>query len=253
MKEIRKLRADEIEIRVAMVKETGYSVLLYKDARVDMRILDEVFGPMNWQRRHEVINDNLFCTVSIWDEEKQQWIEKQDVGVPSYTQGEKGEASDSFKRACFNVGIGRELYTAPFIWISPINDKEIRSKKGGGGYQVYTKLHVSHIDYDKDRNITELEIKDSDGNVRFKRSQNGFNAYKSNTRNNNQKQQANKNNGSNDPMNYTFNIQGEQYTLKELREMNKMETIEWIAKNYKVKEVKEAARKIVSEAIGNEM
>ena len=72
---------------------------------------------LSWQRKHEVIGGNLYCTVSIWDEEKQQWISKMDVGTASYTEKEKGEASDSFKRACFSHGIGRELYTAPFIWI----------------------------------------------------------------------------------------------------------------------------------------
>ena len=115
---IRLLRADEIECRIGMINEKGLSLLLYKDARVDMKILDEVYGQFNWQRKHEVIGGNLYCTVSIWDDEKQQWISKMDVGTKSNTEQEKGEASDSFKRACFSHGIGRELYTAPFIWIS---------------------------------------------------------------------------------------------------------------------------------------
>ena len=110
---IRLLRADEIECRIGMINEKGLSLLLYKDARVDMKILDEVYGQFNWQRKHEVIGGNLYCTVSIWDDEKQQWISKMDVGTKSNTEQEKGEASDSFKRACFSHGIGRELYTAP--------------------------------------------------------------------------------------------------------------------------------------------
>ena len=117
----RTLRADEIDCRVAAVKlpdngkQGGLSLLLYKDARVDQNILDETVGPMNWQRRHT--RDNANCIVSLWDTEKKQWIEKEDTGTESNTEAEKGLASDSFKRACFNWGIGRELYTAPFIWV----------------------------------------------------------------------------------------------------------------------------------------
>ena len=94
-KEIRLLNADEIEVRVQSVKSNGCILLLYKDARVDMRILDETYGPTGWQREHQLINNNLFCTISIWDDEKKQWIKKQDVGVESYTEKEKGQASDS--------------------------------------------------------------------------------------------------------------------------------------------------------------
>jgi hypothetical protein len=101
----RPLTASEIDCRVSTINEKGLTLLLYKDARVDMNILDEKFGVTGWQRKHEVIGGNLYCTVSIWDAEKQQWISKQDVGVESYTEKEKGQASDSFKRACFNIGI----------------------------------------------------------------------------------------------------------------------------------------------------
>ena len=111
----RDLRAEEIECRVAQAKPNGVSLLLYKDARCDQSILDETVGPMNWQRHHN--RDNANCIVSIWDEQKKQWIEKEDTGTESNTEAQKGLASDSFKRACFNWGIGRELYTAPFIWI----------------------------------------------------------------------------------------------------------------------------------------
>ena len=98
----RNLTADEIECRVATVSEKGCSLLLYKDARCDMNILDETFGPMNWRRSHT--RDNANCIVSIWDDEKQQWIDKEDTGTESFTEKEKGLASDSFKRACFNWG-----------------------------------------------------------------------------------------------------------------------------------------------------
>ena len=111
----RDLRADEIEVRVAQAKKDGVSLLLYKDARCDQNILDETVGQMNWQRHHS--RENANCIVSIWDDAKKQWVEKEDTGTESNTEKEKGLASDSFKRACFNWGIGRELYTAPFIWV----------------------------------------------------------------------------------------------------------------------------------------
>ena len=81
MAEIRKLKADEIDVRVAQCKQNGLSLLLYKDARVDQRILDETYGAMNWQRSHQLIGDRLYCTVSVFDDKKQQWVSKQDVGL----------------------------------------------------------------------------------------------------------------------------------------------------------------------------
>ena len=123
----RNLKANEIECRVSTMSEKGLSLLLYKDARCDMRILDEKVGALNWKREHT--RDNANCIVSIWDNEKKQWISKEDTGTESYTEKEKGLASDSFKRACFNWGIGRELYTSPFIWIS----------SGKGNYTPTTK------------------------------------------------------------------------------------------------------------------
>ena len=127
MCKFRDLRADEIDIRVGTVNEKGVTLLLYKDARVDMDILDETVGSGNWQRTHEVINGNLFCNVGI--KLDGEWIYKQDVGVESYTEKEKGQASDSFKRACVNWGIGRELYTAPFIWIKDGDVNITKDKK----------------------------------------------------------------------------------------------------------------------------
>lgn len=162
--EIRLLRADEIECRVQSVKENGFMLLLYKDARCDMKILDELFGVFGWQRKHEVINGNLFCTVSVYDKQTGQWIDKQDVGVESYTEKEKGQASDSFKRACFNIGIGRELYTSPFIWI--VNQNDV--KNYNGKLSVSTTFKVKEIGCDGQREIDHLVIVDNRGNERFR-------------------------------------------------------------------------------------
>lgn len=163
---IRLLRADEIECRVQSVKSNGCVLLLYKDARTDMNLLDETFGNGNWQRSHEVINDNLFCNLDIWDEDKKCWVRKQDVGVESNTEKEKGQASDAFKRAGFNVGIGRELYTAPFIWINLTAD-EVDNSRGKPSLSFKVKFHVSKIGYNDKREIVELEIKDQAGKVRY--------------------------------------------------------------------------------------
>ena len=154
----RLLNADEIEARVATVSEKGCTLLLYKDARCDMNILDETVGPKNWMRSHT--RDNANCIVSIWDENKKQWISKEDTGTESFTEKEKGLASDSFKRACFNWGIGRELYTAPFIWIGA--DKVNLSQKNGK-YTTYDKFVVEAIRYDEKRQISALSIKNQLG------------------------------------------------------------------------------------------
>lgn len=154
MKEFRLLKADEISCRVNQINDKGLTLLLYKDARVDMDILDETVGCMNWKK--EYTRDNRNCIVSIWDSEKKEWISKEDTGTESNNEAEKGLASDSFKRACVNWGIGRELYTAPFIYI-PASKVEITPK--GNKFTTYDKFHVEAIKYDKNRNIIALSIK----------------------------------------------------------------------------------------------
>lgn len=144
---IRKLKANEIECRVGMAKSNGYSLLLYKDARCDMAILDELFGWDGWQRTHEFKDGKLYCTIKLWSERLQQWIVKEDVGTESNTEKEKGQASDSFKRACVNLGIGRELYTAPFIWITDGNPKT-------------DKWKVEEIEYNENGEISKLHLKE---------------------------------------------------------------------------------------------
>ena len=151
---IRDLLASEIECRVLSVGKqgNGFSMLLYKDARCDMAILDETFGCLGWKREHSLNNHN--CTVSVYDSEAKQWVGKEDTGTESNTEQKKGLASDSFKRACFNWGIGRELYTAPFVWIS--NTKYINQGK------VYEKFRCYHVKIEN-KVITELGISDSKG------------------------------------------------------------------------------------------
>jgi len=156
----RTLRADEIELRVGMVKKEFYTLLLYKDARCDMNILDETIGEGNWQRDHKEIKGNLYCGVGIncpvlmEGEYQSNWIWKWDCGAESNTEKEKGEASDSFKRACVNWGIGRELYTSPFIAIYCEKPEEESKTR---------KFRVKEIEYNEKREITKLVIVDTKG------------------------------------------------------------------------------------------
>lgn len=159
MKEFRLLKADEISCRVNQINDKGLTLLLYKDARVDMDILDETVGCMNWKK--EYTRDNRNCIVSIWDEEKKEWISKEDTGTESNNEAEKGLASDSFKRACVNWGIGRCLYTAPFIWIDAKTANIYKNEKNK--WTTKDSFKVTKIGYDKNRNIIGLSIKNQKG------------------------------------------------------------------------------------------
>lgn len=151
MTPIRDLRADEIDCRVQSVKEKGLVLLLYKDARVDMNILDETFGAENWQREHYECKGNLFCRIGV--KLGGEWVWKSDCGTESNTEAQKGEASDSFKRAGFNWGIGRELYTAPFIWV----DAAKCNIKNGKCYDDFTVTSIAI----KDKTIIGLTIRNN--------------------------------------------------------------------------------------------
>ncbi len=153
MAKFRNLRADEIDVRIGTISDKGCSLLLYKDARCDMNILDETVGPENWQRSH--LRDNANCVVSIYDSEKKTWVSKEDVGTKSYSEPEKGLASDSFKRACINWGIGRELYTSPFIWVSA--DDFAVEKNKDGKITTKDKFKVESIEVTEGV-ITKLDI-----------------------------------------------------------------------------------------------
>ena len=158
MLKFRKLAAGDVQVR-STVKPNGVLVLLYKNARVDMAILDEAVGPFNWQRQHE----GKFCRVSIKNPETGEWVTKEDIGFcdsPDPEMQEKGEASDAFKRACSSWGIGRELYSAPMIWFSaselkgfnrdPLKDSDrftVEDITYDGDKIASVKVSVSYRDY----------------------------------------------------------------------------------------------------------
>lgn len=172
MCKFRDLRADEIECRVQSVKENGLVLLLYKDARCDMNILDETVGAANWQNKFYEHKGILFCSLGINTnyenpELPDRWVWKDDAGVESNTEAEKGNASDARKRAGFAFGIGRELYTAPFTWISEdkCNIKKVGEKNGKNIYACYDKFEVEKIVIENKR-IQAVAIKNVTKGVR---------------------------------------------------------------------------------------
>lgn len=167
------LTIDQIDFRVQSINKGGYAtVLAYKNARVDMDRLDKVFGPGRWQRKHELIDGQLFCSVGVWNKEISQWVWVQDVGTESNTEKEKGRASDAFKRACFNLGIGRELYGFPEIHIKLKDDEWEMQEYQGKKYPRATfnlKLKEWLWYMERDANVvTFLAAKDNHNNLRFK-------------------------------------------------------------------------------------
>lgn len=163
------LPIEDIEFRVQSINNGGYATILaYKSARVDMARLDAAAGPLEWQRKHEIINGNLYCHVGIFNVSIGEWVWKCDVGTESMTEATKGQSSDSFKRACFNWGIGRELYDYPIISVK-LNDNEW-SKDGGRPKQTYNlkiREWVWYSEFTDDR-LSFLAAKDENGKVRFK-------------------------------------------------------------------------------------
>lgn len=156
MKSFGLLTADQIECRVSMCKQNGLSLLLYKTARTDADILDKVIGPYNWQNDFKLVDGVLYGGIGIYDSGMERWIWKWDAGVESNTEAEKGRASDAFKRAGFKFGIGRELYSAPFIWIP---DKYCKIEKTDrGGFKCNDRFSVKDIGYDEKEHINRLEI-----------------------------------------------------------------------------------------------
>lgn len=164
------VNAQDIDFRVQSINKGGYATILaYKDARYDMRILDEVAGVGFWQKDYKIIDGNLYCGIGVYVETLQQWVWKWDVGVESNTEKEKGQASDAQKRAGFAWGIGRELYDFPLIQVK-LNANEFEVRADGRAQQTYNlKLRdwTWTIERDDQGKITNLVAKDQDGNIRF--------------------------------------------------------------------------------------
>ncbi len=169
------LTVDQIDFRVQSINKGGYATILaYKDARVDMMRLNEVCGVLGWKREHSRENQN--CTVSLWNDKTCQWVGKEDTGTQSNTEAQKGLASDSFKRSCFNLGIGIELYDYPILSIK-LNSGEWKlneNKKDKWGnpkpeatYNFKLKEWTWFTQFDGNELIC-IAAKDEKGKVRFK-------------------------------------------------------------------------------------
>jgi hypothetical protein len=160
------LSIEDIDFRVQSINKGGYATILaYKDARVDMNRLDAVYGVGFWQKKYDLINGNLFCSVGIYNKDISQWVWLQDVGTESNTEKEKGQASDAFKRACFNLGIGRELYDYPIIQVK-LEDNEFDKSTGKPTFNFKLKEWVWFSQF-KDGKLSYLGCKDNNGKLRF--------------------------------------------------------------------------------------
>ena len=176
--EVRHLKADEIEVKVKQVTSKGVFALLYKTARTDMALLDESFGESNWRNDYKEVKGNLFCGIAVYFKDTQEWVWRWDCGIESREDDgneKKGEASDSFKRAGTRWGIGRELYTAPPIFIKAETVEVGKSKSGKPTYALadkFLQFYVQEIGYDENRKINKISISDSNGNIVFNFPQN---------------------------------------------------------------------------------
>ena len=161
------LDISQIDFRVQSINKGGYATILaYKDARVDMQRLDEVCGPLGWKREH--VNGNHNCIVSLWCDDKKQWVSKEDTGTESNTEAAKGLASDSFKRACFNWGIGRELYDYPIIQVKlDKNEFTVDGNKAKATWDLQIKKWSWYVEHDAN-GVSFFAGKDNNSKVRFK-------------------------------------------------------------------------------------
>lgn len=185
-KEIRTLRADEIEVKVKQIAKAGAFALLYKTARTDMSILDEVFGPDNWTDDYKEIKGNLYCGIAVYMGEPREWVWRWDCGIESREDDgneKKGEASDAFKRAGTRWGIGRELYTAPTIFLRvPTKEVQGKAKTVYVLENKYARFEVKSIEYDDKRRIIGLEITDEKGATVYRYPQQGAKSGDSGTK-----------------------------------------------------------------------
>lgn len=167
LKELQKpLPIESIDFRIQSINKGGYATILaYKDARVDINRLNDVCGVLGWKREHT--RDNKNCIVSIWDKDNKHWVSKEDTGTESNAEAQKGLASDSFKRACFNFGIGIELYDYPIIQVK-LNDNEftVENNKAKPTWNLKLKDWKWYSEFENNK-LSFLGAKDEAGKLRF--------------------------------------------------------------------------------------
>ena len=165
------LSSSDIDFRIQSINKGGYAtILVYKDARVDMNRLNEVYGVGFWQRKHEVIGGKEFCSIGIWNDDIKQWCWVQDCGTKSNTEAEKGQTSDAFKRACFNLGIGIELYDYPLISILLNNNEVDKSnpQKPKATWNLKLKEWKWYTEFNGKGSLSFIVARDNNNKIRFK-------------------------------------------------------------------------------------
>jgi hypothetical protein len=167
---------ENIQFRIQSISAKGWcTVLAYKDARYDMNMLDKVVGAENWQKRYEMISGNLHCHVGIYNDKIGEWIWKSDVGTESMTEATKGQASDAFKRACFNWGIGRELYDFPRIFLQ-LKESEftVAGSKAKQSFGLNMHDWTWVVERESDESIKKLYAVDENAEMRYDSSRSVF-------------------------------------------------------------------------------
>ena len=198
MKKInRPLKAEEVEIRIGTINEEGVTFLLYKNARIDRKILTDNYNNL-WQSKFEVKDGVTYCTISVYDEELKQWISREDCGIESMQKDDnkiKAKASDAFKRAAFQFGIGEELYSVKNLYLKNCTEK--KERKGQTYFNLkndYKYLYVKELEY-KDNNIVKVVCENKSKLITF--TKNNYNYFDSKVENkqeiNNNKQEINNN------------------------------------------------------------
>ena len=153
------LTPNQIEVRPTGTTPKGQcTLLLYIDSRCASNILDETVGAFNWSIEYKSIGDKVFGRLSIYDEERNIWVHKEDTGSASEFEADKGLSSDILKRCLARWGCDC-LYTAPKIKIQCPENYYFNDK-------MTMSFSVKSIDYVGKR-ISQLTIVDRFDNVVF--------------------------------------------------------------------------------------
>ena len=121
---IKKLAApfpfEEVEAKIQVTskdKPVGMAVF-YIDSRAIQKRLDEAVGELNWSNQFIPWQDkSQICGISIYNQERGEWVTKHDGAENSDIEAIKGGLTDAFKRAAVLWGIGRYLYQIDGVWV----------------------------------------------------------------------------------------------------------------------------------------
>lgn len=165
------IKLSDIKYRVGSTGKTRdggdfATFLIYIDARTAMDELDAKFGELNWQFKWEKDPAATWAIrgiLKVWSKSQSEWVEFHDVGYPEATKTERWDTntseykklttddsewqkdaiSDAMKRCAVQVGIGRELYRAPFLYTEEV--KKNKYGKVTGVNEIGKKLIEANI------------------------------------------------------------------------------------------------------------